>query len=460
MINDLAIVITGTSGAPCSIDNKLPRQMRRTKTALGVFFSKSLLTTYESPDLLLAYSGRLWPSKGSQRNRPRRGSNVAAFIAQTYRKSGVAMFYSLEGISLILYDRKKEVVYLWRDWIGTTSVLHSHGKPGIFVAATSKKLFLRFASEATPHRSMAAGYCLRVDCRILTHKMKRLQSVPIVRSRAGFSNTSDKLRRLVQEAIASRTCEGKAALLLSGGADSTILGYVLRETGVRIEAYTVSLDSPQFPVEDSDFDLFAARRAAKWLGIDLHEVKLKPTDVIRTVPAAVWASETARTTLVDEMCGMIYVARRMREDSVTVAYSGEGADSIFGSFLHILRFIPKKDLPSYLHSSVQRSLPESLSIIQRVFHECGNVETIFPYMYLPLVSYSLGLPIEYRVDKSRVMKIAFRRAFAGLIPDEFLWRAKGITRDTTHLRHVLERKLGTSPYRYRETHQKLFCKIV
>jgi len=150
----------------------------------------------------------------------------------------------------------------------------------------------------------------------------------------------------------------------------------------------------------------------------------------------------------------------MRADSVNVAYSGEGADSIFGSFLNILRFIPKRGLSSYLHSSVERSLPESLSTIQRVFHECGNVETVFPYMYLPLVSYSLGLPIDHRVDKLRVMKIAFRRAFAGLIPEEFLWRTKGITRDTTHLRHVLERKFGTSRYRYREIHSKLFCKIV
>lgn len=459
MISDLAIVITGRSGAPCSIDNKAPRQVGCTNKPTSIFFSKSPLTTYESPDLLLAYSGRLWPSKRPQRICPSQDSNVAAFIAQTYRTSGIRMFYSLEGISLILYDRKKELVYLWRDWIGATSMLYYHG-PKSFIAATSKKLLLRFASDATRHRSITAGYCLKVDCLMLTHTMEHVQSVPIVRSRAGLSKTSDKLRELVQEAIVSRTCDGKAALLLSGGADSSILGYVLREAGVKIAAYTVSLDSPQFPVKDSEFDLFEARRAAKWLGIDLHEVKLKPADVIRIVPAAVWASETARTTLVDEMCGMIYVARRMREDSVNVAYSGEGADSIFGSFLHILRFIPKKDLPSYLHSSVQRSLPESLSIIQRVFHECGNVKTVFPYMYLPLVSYSLGLPIEYRVDKSRVMKVAFRRAFAGLIPDEFLWRTKGITRDTTHLRYVLERKLGTSRYRYRETHKKLFCKIV
>src|SRR5260370_6505976 len=106
MISDLAIVITGTSGVPCSIDNKLPRQMSCTNTPLGVFFSKSSLTTYESPDLLLAYSGRLWARKSSQRNRPSRGSNAAAFIAQTYRTSGIRLFYSLEGSKLILYVRK------------------------------------------------------------------------------------------------------------------------------------------------------------------------------------------------------------------------------------------------------------------------------------------------------------------------------------------------------------------
>jgi asparagine synthase (glutamine-hydrolysing) len=237
------------------------------------------------------------------------------------------------------------------------------------------------------------------------------------------------------------------------------LGYVLKEAGAKIEAYTVSLESPQFPVKASDFDLFAARRAAQWLGVSLHEVRLAPDDVISSVPEAVWKSETARTTLVDEMCGMIYLARQLRENGVNVAYSGEGADSIFGSFLHILRFIPKRDLPYYLHSTLQRSLPESLSVIQRVFHEGGNVEIVFPYLYLPLVSYSLGLPIDYRVDKSRIMKIAFRRAFANVVPEEFLWRTKAITRDSTHLRHVLERKFGTSRDRYKEIHKKLFCNV-
>jgi asparagine synthetase B (glutamine-hydrolysing) len=454
MINDLAIVITGRSGGPCSIDNKLPRQRSGTNTPRSILFSQSSLATYESPDLLIAYSGRLWPSKRSLRNCPSRGSNVAAFIAKTYRTSGIRMLNSLEGISLILYDREKEIVYLLRDWIGTTSLLYCGGKT--FVAATSKKLFLRFGSKPTQHRNIAAGHCLKFDCQMLTHTMEHVQRVPMVRSREGLANASDKLRKLVQDAIVSRTCEGRVALLLSGGADSTILGYVLREAGAKIEAYTVSLESPQFPVKHSEFDLFAARRAAQWLGINLHEVRLRPNDVIRSVREAVWASETARTTLVDEMCGMIYLARRMREDSVNVAYSGEGADSIFGSFLHILRFIPKRDLPSYLHSTAQRSLPDSLSVIQRVFHECGNVEMVFPYLYLPLVSYSLGLPIDHRVDKSRIMKIAFRRAFAGLIPEEFLWRTKAITRDSTHLRHVLEREFGTSRYRYKEIHKKLF----
>jgi len=66
MINDLAIVISGASGLPVSIDNQLPRNMNRTSTRHGVFFSESTLTTYQSSDLLLAYSGRLWPSKQPQ----------------------------------------------------------------------------------------------------------------------------------------------------------------------------------------------------------------------------------------------------------------------------------------------------------------------------------------------------------------------------------------------------------
>jgi len=123
----------------------------------------------------------------------------------------------------------------------------------------------------------------------------------------------------------------------------------------------------------------------------------------------------------------------MRSAQVEVAYSGEGADSIFGSFLNVLRFIHKEDLPRHSYQAIQKDVPLTLSVAQRVFHETGGVEVIFPYLYRPLVTYVLSLPIEYRVDRSRIMKTVLRDAFQGLIPNEFLWRKKGVTRDATHI---------------------------
>jgi asparagine synthetase B (glutamine-hydrolysing) len=137
-------------------------------------------------------------------------------------------------------------------------------------------------------------------------------------------------------------------------------------------------------------------------------------------------------------------------------YSGEGADRIFGSFCFVLRFLHLEDFPEYAHQAVATSLPTTLSTFQKVFYGAAKLQMIFPYMYYPLATYALSLPASYRVDKSRLMKIVLREAFSGEIPDEFRLRKKGITRETTNIRYVLEKKWGTSRYRYLPLYKAIF----
>ena len=86
--------------------------------------------------------------------------------------------------------------------------------------------------------------------------------IPVIRSpRVGLGIASRKVRSLVEEAGPKTDVFPRSAILLSGGPDSTILAYLLKKHGFSFEAYTVSLEVPQFPTDDSAFMKFFDVRA-------------------------------------------------------------------------------------------------------------------------------------------------------------------------------------------------------
>ena len=407
-------------------------------------------SVYKSDPLKVAVLGRLWNRAAFLPKLTAKNMHDAEIVAHAYQTKGWRVFAQTEGVTILLLDCTRRSLYLFRDWAGYNTFYYADNS-NHFAAANLKKLMGRAKSEP---KELGAGWCLKFTPERGV-KLKQFRAIPVRKSAASFATACKKVRALMDEAIEQRRVSGKSGLLLSGGVDSTILAYLLKTHNVPFEAYTVSLRKPMLPVKGDGFDLYAARRAAQALNIPLNEVLLNEDRLPAEIEDAIFDSETSRITLVDEMWGMQFLARRLAREKLAVAYSGEGADAIFGGFLFFLRFVNPKDLPSHSRRAVEK-LPVGLSVAQKVFHAAAGIDVIFPYCYMPLVTYALSLPIDYRIDKARLMKTVLRTAFQGEIPNEFLYREKGITRDTTHMRYALEKYFGTSRYRYISLYKKLF----
>ncbi len=256
-----------------------------------------------------------------------------------------------------------------------------------------------------------------------------------------------RVRMLVRRAVARIGGDG-GVLLLSGGVDSTILAYLLKERVRHLEAVVMSVRGHAGSNGRIANDLAMARRAARWLGLKLHQVLLTPEQVARVAPEVVRIAETRRASIVDELSGMYHVARRLRALGVSTVYSGEGPDDVFGGLEFELRFTPMRRLHQRMRQNFLRELPLELAAQQKVFTHVGGIRVIHPLLFRPLVRVGLGTPPRLLIDRQRHMKTLFREAFAGDVPSDLLWRPKAITRVATGLKAALERRYGGRPTRY------------
>jgi asparagine synthase (glutamine-hydrolysing) len=261
-----------------------------------------------------------------------------------------------------------------------------------------------------------------------------------------YAETVREVRRLILESVVQAS--GPAALLLSGGIDSSAVAVAMRLAGKEVHAFTFGLDRLTHPQTEAESDLICARKVAAHLGIRLQEIALNPRLLIRNVPLGIYLAETSRGTIVDDCVALVEVARRLAAAGYSQVWMGEAADDLFGGFKFALRYYRGAHLRAYYRAQLTRDLPNELAIIQNVFGWFG-IAVVQPMWTEALLRIGYNLPLAFRLDGRRLMKRVLRDAFAAELPPEIANRPKCATRDGTQIRNVLEREFGAGRDRYR-----------
>src|SRR5882724_6177377 len=349
-----------------------------------------------------------------------------------------------DDVAFIRLDQRRRSVRLFRAWTGVTPLYFTVIR-GTVIFSTRLAPLLAYQPASRSVRTVQPGAVH--DISQSTSSQRRLSAQDIVRSMRVPKDHGSLVRLVRRIVVASvdRFAADRAIVLLSGGVDSTIVAYLLKRRVQHLEAIVVSIDPA--PSADSTSDLHMARRAASWLGVRLHEVALTPSDATRIVPEVIRLSETRRASIVDELAGMYFLARRVRSLGYRCAYTGEGPDDIFGGLEFQLRFTPLRRVHAAMRRSFEEDLPAELAAQQKVFSDAAGVTLIHPFLYRPLVRMAFNLSPRQLVDRQRRMKLLFRQAFADEIPMEFIWRDKAITRVASGLKGVQEAHFGARPAR-------------
>jgi asparagine synthetase B (glutamine-hydrolysing) len=268
-----------------------------------------------------------------------------------------------------------------------------------------------------------------------------------------YVQTVREVRRLVCQSVAET--KGPAALLLSGGIDSASIAAAARIAGRRLPAFVFSLRRPVREQPETENDLRFAREVSRYLDLPLQEILLDSRTLARNVPLAVGLAETCRGTIVDDCAALIEVASQIAHAGFKTVWMGEAADDLFGSFKFALRYYRGVQLRRYYRHELDVSLPDELAILQRIF-EIWGISLVHPFWTADLKQIGYNMPLRYRVDSGRLMKMVLRDAFADHLPPEVVRRPKGVTRDTTQIRFLLERHFGRSRERYRAIFDRIF----
>jgi asparagine synthase (glutamine-hydrolysing) len=167
-------------------------------------------------------------------------------------------------------------------------------------------------------RKLPAGHVAHVDQTGATMEAFWTPSFELVQ-RAPQEVVSELDRLLAQSVQHRMIADVPVGLFLSGGLDSTTIGYYMTQQSSHVEGFSIGFEDPSFD-ESSE-----ARAAAKHLGITHHVETFADSDVRALVPRV--------TEILDEPMGdpsvfPTYLLSLITRKQVKVALGGDGSDEL------------------------------------------------------------------------------------------------------------------------------------
>jgi asparagine synthetase B (glutamine-hydrolysing) len=228
---------------------------------------------------------------------------------------------------------------------------------------------------------------------------------------------------LIADAIVrtfDRACLSKSAYVVSGGLDSSTIACVGHMLGERYPTYTGYYESEGFS--------------------EVEYAKLVPSPdhrlVLITAQDFIDHFDEFATHMREPFQGMgafgqYMVGKRLAEDGITVAVSGEGSDELFGGYARLMYiagwklpdgyvgYLPPADYPSNLEAALQYDLdrlPDLLAVDDQCMAAHG-IRAEAPFTDERIVEYALALHPRDRIGKQHL-----KNAVRGIVPDRIIDR--------------------------------------
>lgn len=255
-----------------------------------------------------------------------------------------------------------------------------------------------------------------------------------------FEGDVAKIEKLLKLSLVKRVAGlDEVAVIFSGGVDSSylalLLGQISDNIPLKITLYAVGAEGSK--------DIEAAIYASKFLNLDLKICEVTEEMIRESLPEVVKA--IGDDNLMKVGVGMtIYLATKMiAEDGIKVAFSGQGADEIFGgynryleSFVNgTLNYDLRMDIADMYHVNLERD--DACSAL-------NGVELRLPFLDENLVELVLNIPDNKKIvsmhddmRKSILRKIAFEEG----LDYKIAYRPKKAAQYGTGIDKILRKKI-------------------
>lgn len=395
------------------------------------------------PHLILTYNGEIYNYKllAKQMGFNYETELDGECILHLYMKGGAEFAAAhLDGVfAFTILDCEKRLVAVGRDTYGVRPAFRLETDNGFLALASEAKAIIGLSKGENPVEEEkinvfppghVATYSLGEHSKVKLISEKRFHSVgQVPRYTTKITDVAaepgDQICRLLKEAVRKRMMGARRiGCLLSGGLDSSLISALVAQVakednlGYKIQTFSIGMeDSP---------DVVAARKVAKHLDTDHHEVSFTPQEGIDAIKDVIYHNESYDITTTRASVGMYLLAKYISENTENIIiFSGEGADELAQGYIYF-----HKAPSAEAADAESRRLLGDLYMYDNLRADrttsAHGLELRVPFLDHQFTSYILSLPADVRVPINGVEKYLVRSAFTGrgLIPDEILWRPK------------------------------------
>ena len=336
----------------------------------------------------LAFNGEIYNYKILRERLEREGIAVTStgdteVLLKALSKWGEAALEMLDGMfALAFYEAKNRRVLLARDPVGIKPLYVAKIRQGLLFASEVRTIrasgivsdefdpagvasFLAYGSPQDPltvHRdirSFPSGtsqwISMGPDGGIREADRRRYWHFPAAIPHRTADEAAESLAATLRKAVHDHlAADVPVAFFLSGGIDSAAIATLAAETLGTVSTYSVGFDSPTM-----DSELSVAAETAALLRSDHHEVIIGRRDI-----ASLWEE----WLLADDRPSVdglntFLITKAVKAGNAKVAFSGLGADEIFGgyaNFFRVRKLAPILRYMSFAPRAVRKALARAL----------------------------------------------------------------------------------------------------
>ena len=306
-------------------------------------------------------------------------------ILHAYEEFGEDCLDKLNGMfAFAIYDSVKKKILIARDRIGVKP-LYYHFEDGKLTFASEIKSILQnqeipreINNEALCQflvyaytidnqtmfngiKELPPGHKLVYSCAEKKMQITPYWSLDFKENNFGEKENLEILKKILTQAIDERQIsDAPIGALLSGGLDSSLMVGILSKLSEKpLKTFTTGFGH--------DLDEFnEARLVAEHCGTEHREIMLNYSDLIKTMPKILWHMEFpfGRPSILSNFM----VAKEIKK-YVTVSYTGEGSDELFGGYNRYLTYTNKEEKIPLVEKI--RSIPSGF------FQDKGTIENFF-----------------------------------------------------------------------------------
>jgi asparagine synthase (glutamine-hydrolysing) len=242
-----------------------------------------------------------------------------------------------------------------------------------------------------------------------------------------------KLRILLEKEVEKCIYNGCEGILLSAGLDTSVLTYIAARKTKNFKAFTLKFGS----ASDAEY----AKKLCEILGIKNYLLEVDEEILLKNL------RETIKILGVFDPMEIrnsvaIYTILKFSKNYVNGIMTGDGADELFFGYNFLIK-MGKDERKIYAEKMWEKMYFSSIEIGKFL-----GMEIFTPYLSKKIKNYAISIDDDLKI-KGNTGKWILRKAFEGLIPDEFIWREKlpiEYGSGTTKLTGIFEKRISDDEF--------------